>query len=619
MFPMMGGCPTGNQSQTPQMGNSMMMPMNGAMPMGGMPMGFAMNPMMMAAMPCGAGMPMMGAMPCAFPCAMGCFPGMAAAMPMAAACCGCPGTSGATPSVPSAPALPPASHVAQPPASQSISKSADHDDEEKDGMSSEQRAVVVRALKEIAAKESEKKKAEKAAEAPAEEKAKAAAEDFDKIPRCHLHKKPNAKCKKCQQVLAQSAKEESKAKEKEAKDDDIAAKADAADVSERKVFNCSTMLKDQILKSSYFKSLVENCSTLDALVQEIPQSVDTLDVYNPGSKTQPSCFFCCVYRLFTFPNIFEDELNEVISHDNPFVRCVGFAYIRFVYPPNQLLEVLEDFLYDDMEIPTAQDGDGAKETIGEFVESLLIREKYFDYPMPRIPVKARQAIEEKIAPMPQFRKRMQANRKAFKASSVEGTEVEVNVDGEWLSGKAQELLGKQASGEKLRVLLDSGADVKVPLGKVVLKSSSSSDESGSEDHKQRRRSRSPRRRGRSPDWSRYKGKSDAEMLQELRERARDGAVCSHKTYQRRPETSGASTAPSDPSGTAADGRRRGSQEEDAELAETRKRLREEEERQRRMQQHDIFTKYCAQSSAYSNSAAGGNKNDIEGPSMLRLG
>eukprot|EP00971_Amphidinium_carterae_P191082 3792152-Amphidinium_carterae.1 len=50
----------------------------------------------------------------------------------------------------------------------------------------------------------------------------------------------------------------------------------------------------------------------------------------------------------------------------------------------------------------------------------------------------------------------------------------------------------------------------------------------------RSRSRSPRR-GRSPDWSRHKGKTDKEMLEDLRARQRDRAVCSiGKDYHRKP-------------------------------------------------------------------------------------
>merc|ERR1712073_28154 len=44
-----------------------------------------------------------------------------------------------------------------------------------------------------------------------------------------------------------------------------------------------------------------------------------------------------------------------------------------------------------------------------------------------------------------------------------------------------------------------------------------------------------RRRGNSPDWSRFKGRSDAEMVVELRERAKEDAVIGQgRVYSKRP-------------------------------------------------------------------------------------
>merc|ERR1712137_467200 len=62
-------------------------------------------------------------------------------------------------------------------------------------------------------------------------------------------------------------------------------------------------------------------------------------------------------------------------------------------------------------------------------------------------------------------------------------------------------------------------------GKVILKDPN---------NRERSRSRSPGR-GRSPDWSRTRGKSEEEMLQDLRARQRERAVCSSgKDYARKP-------------------------------------------------------------------------------------
>merc|ERR1719440_1493118 len=103
-------------------------------------------------------------------------------------------------------------------------------------------------------------------------------------------------------------------------------------------FNCSPMLKDQILKASYFKSLL-NISSTEALIEEIMNYADGIDVYQAGSATSPSIFFCCAYRVFTLePN--EDELLTLLDHlSSALVRCVGFIYMRFCSKPDRLWDM----------------------------------------------------------------------------------------------------------------------------------------------------------------------------------------------------------------------------------------------------------------------------------------
>ena len=123
-------------------------------------------------------------------------------------------------------------------------------------------------------------------------------------PRCHLHntKKPNAKCKFCQKWIANQSQCQpvDKAFSKEDGKDEKAKGqgGQAPDIHEeedysRRTFKCSTLLKDQIFGSSYFKSLLE-VSDLKPLTDEIAKYADTLDVYNSGNNVHPSCFICQV-------------------------------------------------------------------------------------------------------------------------------------------------------------------------------------------------------------------------------------------------------------------------------------------------------------------------------------
>lgn len=499
-----------------------------------------------------------------------------------------------------------------------------------------QRAVVVKALKEIAdtekTKESLRPKEEDSEKKPSQKVSEAA-----KPIKCFLHQKPNKNCKKCQQALSQQAAEADAAKEtsevqpKEALDaDEVMRRSNkSGDSSEKKNIQCSPMLKEQIIKSSYFKSLME-ITSVDGLINEIVEYVDTLDVYNAGSKTSPSCFMCHIFRLSVMPHL-ENDLGLLIDNrEYAVVRCVGFVYLRFVTPPTELQDALEEYLLDDMELVYSQDGADVTTTIGEYVESLLTQDKYFDTPLPRLPVKVRQTIEERVAPMWQHRKRMAANREALTQDTVENTSVEVCMDGTWLKGTAKELVRNIPSRVKVKVRLEGGADVKVHLGKVVL-IDASDDEREEKGRRSRSRSRGrARQRPGSHDWSRWKGKSDADMLQELRERNKQNAVCGHgKSYSKRPlsfDGSMASTAlaPHDTVGAGASGSSKGNAaanrrsrqpEEDMEVAEAvarRKRL-EEDERQRKLA--SVYKKYCATPSAGSGSCY----SDVDKADKLRLG
>merc|ERR1719343_1009146 len=95
-----------------------------------------------------------------------------------------------------------------------------------------------------------------------------------------------------------------------------------------------------------------------------------------------------------------------------------------------------------------QYADGVKTvttTVGEYVESLLIKDKYYNSPLPRIPVKVRQTLDKELAPLPQYRKRMEANRITFREVKIQDTPVEACVDGRWVSGQAKELVGRRVA------------------------------------------------------------------------------------------------------------------------------------------------------------------------------
>ena len=270
-----------------------------------------------------------------------------------------------------------------------------------------------------------------------------------------------------------------------------------------------------------------------------------------------------VYRLFTLPQ--SEDLEELLqildASTSAKVRCAGVLDGRFVVPPQKLWEKLEENLFDEQELKYLDGDKQVTTTIQEYVENLLIKDKYYNTPLPRIPVKVRQQLEKELAPLAQFRKRMAAMQKAL-PKKVSGTAVEVYVDGTWLRGHIKHYLGNHK--RKVGVLLENGSMVSSHLGKVVLREDEAKTERDEDEHpekldkasekkekrdtkkesrdrssrsRSRHRSRSRSRR-RSPDWARYKGPIlDASELERLREKAREDAVVGvGKVYSKRPTT-----------------------------------------------------------------------------------
>mmetsp|Transcript_36318 Transcript_36318/g.78314 ORF Transcript_36318/g.78314 Transcript_36318/m.78314 type:complete len:628 (+) Transcript_36318:53-1936(+) len=459
-------------------------------------------------------------------------------------------------------------------------------------------------------------------------------------PRCHLHntKKPNAKCKFCQRASkgCKAAPKKGKEEAGEGKDHKeehggqgkLKKDMDDEEDYSRRTFNCSPILKDQILGSSYFKSMLQ-LTTIDEIIEEIKNYADTLDVYNSGSSTSPSNFVCQVYRIFTLPEAEDlNQLQVILENSTPTVRCAGLIYLRFVVPPAKLFDKLEEYLFDEMELKYQEAGRSVTTTIGEYVEGLLGKEKYFGRPLPRVPVKVKHQLEKELAPISQYRKRMEAHMKN-NIKKIAGTPVEVFHDGQWVPGTAQDFVGRVVKGRKVKVELENAQEVNVHMGKVVLRDEggkaedrgddkeSGDDKSGSEDEgkkkRKRRSSRSrSRRKSRSPslDWCRYKGSQDKDLLEALRERAREEAVCSYgKTYSRssRPVTT---TEGGDKSSR--------SDNKDSGGGEFRSKMRQEEEEEHKRRMRDIYEKYGNQKAATSNYAAG-PRTEIDQPDVLRLG
>uniref|UniRef100_A0A7S4T2A5 Pre-mRNA-splicing factor 38 n=1 Tax=Alexandrium monilatum TaxID=311494 RepID=A0A7S4T2A5_9DINO len=387
----------------------------------------------------------------------------------------------------------------------------------------------------------EEPKEERKEEKKEEKKKKTDEEEDQESVRCHLHRKPQMNCKICRRIYYSALdpsmhKRDERGKDKLSSDkarrgdDDFPGGrrrgAEAFEITNKQTFNFNTMLRDQILKNTYFKSLV-NIETFEGIVDEMYQYAESAEVYGAGTTTVPSTLFCCLFRFFTI-GISYDELQQLLeTRDWPYIRCCGFLYIRFGCAPEKLWDQLGDYCLDDQEFEPSK-AQNFTISVGEYVEALLMDERYYYTTLPRIPVGVKKKIEERVAPLSQYRKRTAANRKALNLFREPGTLVEACVEGDWREGVVVQLVETFPTRLMVRVRLEDGTEETAHLGKVILR----------DDRRVRRRSRSRSRsprRAHSPDWTRHRGKTQEEMLQELRARQRERAVCSSgKDYARKP-------------------------------------------------------------------------------------
>lgn len=225
------------------------------------------------------------------------------------------------------------------------------------------------------------------------------------------------------------------------------------------------------------------------------------------------------------------QLKRLIDNtDNPYVRCAGFLFIRFGLPHDQLWPWLGEYVLDDEELRPAKDSEYYT-TLGEFCEGLLSQDKYYSTVLPRLPMSTKRMLEAKLAPIPQYRKRTKYNLDLLDVYRLENVRIEANTNGDWITGTTIELMDDAPSRLKVRVRLEDSTEDIVHLGKVILTDRRYSGYTGTKNNKNRSRSRSRDK----VDWAREKGRSDKELVDELRTKDREKAVCSSgKEYARKP-------------------------------------------------------------------------------------
>ncbi|KAM9790815.1 pre-mRNA-splicing factor 38B isoform X2 [Syngnathus typhle] len=223
-----------------------------------------------------------------------------------------------------------------------------------------------------------------------------------------------------------------------------------------KTMNLNPMILTNVLSSPYFKVQLYELKTYHEVVDEIYFKVTHVEPWEKGSRKTAgqtgmcggvrgvgtggivSTAFCLLYKLFTL-KLTRKQLMGLITHtDSPYIRALGFMYIRYTQPPADLIDWYDDFM-DDEEVCHAwcatrppllfcilpnyahcaageldsvsqhcwfaceldvKAGGGCVMTVGEMLRSFLTKLEWFSTLFPRIPVPVQKSIDQQMKSRP---------------------------------------------------------------------------------------------------------------------------------------------------------------------------------------------------------------------------
>ncbi|KYQ89726.1 putative U4/U6.U5 small nuclear ribonucleoparticle-associated protein [Tieghemostelium lacteum] len=160
-----------------------------------------------------------------------------------------------------------------------------------------------------------------------------------------------------------------------------------------KTMNLDQVLLNSIQSSLYFKQL-GSVRTFSDVVDEIYNNVEYLAPYIPNTKS-PSTAYCILYKLFLM-KLRDNEMVTLLEHqDSPYIRAIGFLYLRYCHPPTKLLEWFDSYFEDFEYVKISPKS--SEITMQRFMVILLTEPKFNNESLlPRLPVKTQKEIDEKV-------------------------------------------------------------------------------------------------------------------------------------------------------------------------------------------------------------------------------
>ncbi|XP_049846341.1 pre-mRNA-splicing factor 38B-like isoform X2 [Schistocerca gregaria] len=180
-----------------------------------------------------------------------------------------------------------------------------------------------------------------------------------------------------------------------------------------RTMNLNPLILTNIQSSHYFKVNLYELKTYHEVIDEIYYKVTHLEPWEKGSRKTAgqtgmcggvrgvgaggivSTAYCLLYKLFTL-KLTRKQVNGLLTHpDSPYIRGLGFMYIRYTQPPQDLWDWYDPYLEDPEEMDVKAGG-GQVMTIGDMLRAFLTKLEWFSTLFPRIPVPIQQKLEKKM-------------------------------------------------------------------------------------------------------------------------------------------------------------------------------------------------------------------------------
>jgi len=208
-----------------------------------------------------------------------------------------------------------------------------------------------------------------------------------------------------------------------------------------RTMNINPLILTNVQGSPYFKVELFGKKTFHEVVDEIYYKVDHLEPWATGSRKTAgrsqtgmcggvrgvsaggivSSAYCLLFKLYTL-KLTKKQVMGLLNHcDSPYIRGLGFMYLRYTLPAANMWDWFEPYLEDEEEIDIKAGG-GKPMSIGELCKTLLTRLEWFDTRFPRIAVNYEKIIRDQLDARAKEVAKYQGNRPDYQQQQKFGGE-----------------------------------------------------------------------------------------------------------------------------------------------------------------------------------------------------